>query len=184
MVAALEREVRPLVKEWRVSEKEHAGRRFRFFICTGEKADEVVLVCGGVGAGPARRAAEAVIAIYAPTVVYSVGFAGGLVSALKVGDVVQPSQVIDAGDGSRRREPLAQADQFEESPVELDDMIFGAPGMAIARADLKAEPSKQLRLGVEVAGGNDDVIEGAGQGGSRGRKGAAVVSRYTIPVTF
>jgi len=101
MVAALEREVRPLVKEWRVSEKEHAGRRFRFFICTGEKADEVVLVCGGVGAGPARRAAEAVIAIYAPTVVYSVGFAGGLVSALKVGDVVQPSQVIDAGDGSR-----------------------------------------------------------------------------------
>src|SRR5579872_5655269 len=31
IVAALEREVRPLVKHWRVNEKEHEGRRFRFF---------------------------------------------------------------------------------------------------------------------------------------------------------
>ena len=100
MVAALEREVRPLVKRWRVSEREHAGRRCRFFT-EGEKADEAVLVCGGIGAGSARRAAEAAIAIYTPTVIYSIGFAGGLVSELKVGDVVQPARVIDAGDGSR-----------------------------------------------------------------------------------
>jgi adenosylhomocysteine nucleosidase len=99
IVVALEREVRPLVrgqiKDWRVSEKEYAGRRFRFF-----EKDDVVLVCGGIGAEAARRAAEAVIAIYAPKVVYSAGFAGALDPGLKVGDIVQPRRVVDAGDGS------------------------------------------------------------------------------------
>jgi len=96
MVAALEREVRPLMKDWRVAEKEYEGRSFRFF-----ENGEMVLVCGGIGAEPARRAAEAVIAIYAPTVVYSIGFAGALDPILKVGTVIQPALVIDARDGSR-----------------------------------------------------------------------------------
>ncbi len=95
MVAALEREVRPLVKDWQVSQKEHAGRTFRFF----EKGD-AVLVCGGIGVEAARRAAEAVIALYAPAVVYSAGFAGALDPALRVADVVRPQRVIDVGDGS------------------------------------------------------------------------------------
>lgn len=96
IVAALEREARPLVRRWRVQEKEHAGRTFRFF-----ENENVVLVCGGIGAEAARRAAEAVIALYAPSVVYSAGFAGALDPALKVADVIQPRQVIDAGDASR-----------------------------------------------------------------------------------
>ena len=96
MVAALEREVWPLVKHWRVSETEYDGRHFRFF-----ESDEVVLVCGGIGAEPARRAAEAMIALYAPTVIYSVGFAGALDPNLKAGQVVQPAQVINAQDCSR-----------------------------------------------------------------------------------
>jgi adenosylhomocysteine nucleosidase len=95
IVAALECEVRPLIKNWRLSAREIEGRRFRFF----EKGDSVV-VCGGIGAEAARRAAQAVIAIYAPEVVYSVGFAGALDPALKVGDVVQPRRVVNAGDGS------------------------------------------------------------------------------------
>jgi adenosylhomocysteine nucleosidase len=95
IVAALEREVRPLIRDWRVSEKEVGGRRFRFF-----EKDDFVVVCGGIGAEAARRAAEAVIAIYAPSVIYSAGFAGALDAALKVGDVVQPRRVVNAGDGS------------------------------------------------------------------------------------
>jgi len=95
IVAALEREVRRLVRGWRVSEREHGGRRFRFF----ENGD-AVLVCGGIGSEPARRAAEAVIALYAPRVVYSSGFAGALEAGMKVGDVILPSQVVNAGDGS------------------------------------------------------------------------------------
>jgi adenosylhomocysteine nucleosidase len=98
MGAALEREVRGLVKQWRVTEKEHSGRRFRFF-----ENDDVVLVCGGIGADSARRAAEAVIAIYAPGVVYSVGFAGALDPGMRVGDILRPQSVVNAGDGSRIR---------------------------------------------------------------------------------
>ena len=59
-------------------------------------------------------------------------------------------------------ESLAQADQFEERPVELDDMIFGAPGMAIARPDLKAEPPVERCLRGEIEGGYHDMIDGAG----------------------
>ena len=95
IVAALEREVRPLIKQWRVTQKEINGRRFRFF-----EKDDFVLVCGGIGAEAARRAAEAVIAVYAPTVIYSVGFAGALNPALKVGDAVRPKRVVNASDGS------------------------------------------------------------------------------------
>jgi adenosylhomocysteine nucleosidase len=96
IVAALEREVRPLVKSWRVTDKEHDGRRFRFF-----ENGEVVVVCSGIGTAASRRAAEAVIAIFDPKIVCSAGFAGALDPKLRIGDVVRPSSVINAGDGSR-----------------------------------------------------------------------------------
>jgi nucleoside phosphorylase len=95
IVAALERELHPLVSHWPGVVKQHAGRSFRFF-----EQGQIVVVCGGIGAEPARRAAEAVIALYAPEVVYSAGFAGALDAALKVADVLVPSRVIDAGDSS------------------------------------------------------------------------------------
>lgn len=95
IVAALEREVGPLVRKWHASEKEYAGRHFRIF----EQGD-IVLLCGGIGAEAARRAAEAVIALYAPEIVYSAGFAGALDSSLNVGDVVRPERVMNARDGS------------------------------------------------------------------------------------
>ncbi len=95
IVAALEREVHALVKRWRGIEREHEGRRFRFF-----EGDDAVLVCGGIGAEAARRATEAVIALYQPELVRSVGFAGALDPRLKVGEIFSPSRVIDARDGS------------------------------------------------------------------------------------
>jgi adenosylhomocysteine nucleosidase len=95
MVAALEREVGRLIKHWRRVEREHEGRQFKFF-----ENEDAVLVCGGIGAEAARRATEAVIALYQPELVQSVGFAGGLDSALKVGEIFSPSRVIDAKDGS------------------------------------------------------------------------------------
>jgi adenosylhomocysteine nucleosidase len=95
MVAALEREVRALVKGWRAVEREYEGRRFKFF-----ESGRAVLVCGGIGAVAARRATEAVVALYQPELVQSVGFAGALDPALKVGQIFSPSRVIDARDGS------------------------------------------------------------------------------------
>ena len=96
VVAALEREVRPLVKGWRVVSGQYEGRTFKFF-----KQDAVVLVCGGMGAPAARRATEAIIQLYEPEVVISAGFAGALQPGMKPGDLFTPETVIDAKDGSR-----------------------------------------------------------------------------------
>jgi adenosylhomocysteine nucleosidase len=95
IVAALEREVRPLVKGWRAVHSETQGRRITFF----ENGD-LVVVCGGIGGERARRAAEAVIAQYAPAAIYSAGFAGALTPELKIGDLLRPRRVINAADGS------------------------------------------------------------------------------------
>ena len=96
IVAALEREVRPLIKQWRPVEREHDGRKYKFF-----ENERAVLVCGGIGPEAARRATEAIINLYAPVLVQSAGFAGALDPTLKVGTVLTPICVIDAKDGSR-----------------------------------------------------------------------------------
>ena len=85
IVAALEREVRPLLKHWQVRKRAHAGREFRFY-----ESREAVVVCGGIGPEAARRAAEAVIVLYSPDVLYSVGYAGALDPTLKVADDLTP----------------------------------------------------------------------------------------------
>lgn len=96
IVAALEREVRPLIKRWQITDSSVQGRSFRFF----ENAN-LVLVCGGIGSEAARRAAEAILSTYQPDRIYSVGFAGALDPTLKAGDVIKPERLIDAADGSR-----------------------------------------------------------------------------------
>jgi adenosylhomocysteine nucleosidase len=96
IVAALEREISGLTKNWSRVEQQFDGRRFVFF-----EGEEMVVVCGGIGVEAARRAAEAVISLYHPTLLHSVGFAGALTSELHVGDLFAPSAVIDARDGSR-----------------------------------------------------------------------------------
>ena len=96
MVAALEREVAPLVRSWKTRTREHSGRSYKFF----ENGD-VVVVCGGIGLEAARRATQAIIQVFQPSHVVSVGFVGALGPKLRVGEVLQPRTVIDAKDGSR-----------------------------------------------------------------------------------
>jgi adenosylhomocysteine nucleosidase len=135
IIAALEREVRPLIKNWRVNEKKHEGRTFRFF----ENGD-VVLVCGGIGAAAARRAAEAVIAIFDPKIVCSAGFAGALDGALRVGDVIRPHTVINAGDASKAiiagGEGVLVSFQAVASPAQKSKLLesFGAQAVDMEAA--------------------------------------------------
>ncbi len=96
IVAAMEREVRPLIRSWKVRVFEHGGRRYRLF----ENGD-AALICGGIGAEAARRATEAAIREAHPARVISVGFAGALDSSLRVGDVLEPRTVINAADSAR-----------------------------------------------------------------------------------
>jgi adenosylhomocysteine nucleosidase len=95
IIAAVEREIAGAVRRWRVSKREHAGRRYKFY-----ENERAVLVCAGMGAEPARRACEAVIQLYQPSLVISVGLAGGLEASAKSASVFIPGRVIDASDGS------------------------------------------------------------------------------------
>jgi len=82
LVAALEREVWPIVRHWAFEERQFSDKRFRFY-----ENDRAVLVCGGIGAEAARRATEAIITGFNPVAVVSVGFAGALDPSLRVGTV-------------------------------------------------------------------------------------------------
>jgi len=92
----MEREVAPLIQGWKVRELACDGRRYRLF-----ESGDAVLICGGIGAQSARRAAEAVIGETRPDRVISVGFAGALDSKMKVADVMEPRVVVNSADGSR-----------------------------------------------------------------------------------
>ncbi len=91
----MEREVRPLIRNWKVRMIEHDGRRYRIF-----ENGEAAVVCGGIGAEAARRATEAVIREVKPLRVLSVGFAGAT-DGSHLGQVVEPRIVINAADGVR-----------------------------------------------------------------------------------
>ena len=96
IIAAMEREVKPLIKCWKFRTLAYGGRQYRLF----ENGD-AVLICSGIGAEAARRATETVIQEARPVRVISVGFAGALDATLKVADVFEPRTVINVSDGVR-----------------------------------------------------------------------------------
>ena len=96
IIAALEREVKPLVKHWRSDRPLGDGRTLTFF-----ESDYAAVVCGGIGPDAARGAAEAAITKYSPQVLISAGIAGALTPELHVGETIFPVMVIDASDSSR-----------------------------------------------------------------------------------
>ena len=100
LVSAIKEEIAPLVRKWKAGEINHDGRMFPFFESENGKG-KVVAVCSGIGVEHGRRAAEAVIQKVRPKKIISVGYAGGLDSSLKVGDVIEPKLVVSGADGSR-----------------------------------------------------------------------------------
>ena len=96
IIAAMEREVGPLIRGWKAKTIEYEGRRYRLF-----EYGETVLTCAGIGAGTARRATEALIRYASPQRVISAGFAGALEGSLGIGDIIEPRMVINAQDGVR-----------------------------------------------------------------------------------
>jgi adenosylhomocysteine nucleosidase len=91
IVAALEREVWPLVRQWNQCTVEFRGRSFKIY-----DNNNAALVCGGIGPEPARRAAEALVAFRQPSILMSVGYAGALVPEVRPGYVFAANRVVDA----------------------------------------------------------------------------------------
>ena len=112
IIAALERELEPLVRTWPKSKFIHDGRPF-----TSYHTDHAVAICGGIGAECARRAAEAAVAAHSPEILISAGIAGAAVPELRVGDTVFPAVVVDTRDGSRHQTAIQHAG-FPPAPLE------------------------------------------------------------------
>ena len=100
IVAAMEREVAPLLSRWRRREAPEApggpARRLVFF-----ESDAGVLVIGGIGSKAAGRAARLALELGPIDVLVSAGSAGALRLEWRVGQVLRPTTVIDAATGAR-----------------------------------------------------------------------------------
>ncbi len=94
IVAAMEREIAPLVRGWPVI----LGPRYQYF-----ERGSVIAVCGGIGPNAALRAAETVLTFRQPSIIISAGFAGSLRESLAVGSLVVPTKVLSADGGQTFR---------------------------------------------------------------------------------
>jgi adenosylhomocysteine nucleosidase len=101
IIAAIREEIAPLVRGWSAQKINYGGREFELFESGDAEGYQAFAICSGIGAEHGRRATEALIQEARPAKILSVGYAGALDSALKVGDVVEPRTVVSGGDGSR-----------------------------------------------------------------------------------
>jgi adenosylhomocysteine nucleosidase len=93
IIAALPREVAPLVKGWKTEKL--PGNRVVYV------RDDVVVACAGMGPSQVALAVTAARALLPVTELISVGLAGACNPAVRVGDVVRPGVVIDRNTGER-----------------------------------------------------------------------------------
>jgi len=98
IIAAMEREIAPLVREWQRGTLSSGERTFVTFDRNG-----VVAVVSGIGCKNAELATRVVVAQHRPALLISVGLAGALIGSLKVASVFTPNVVVDAVDGTEYR---------------------------------------------------------------------------------
>jgi adenosylhomocysteine nucleosidase len=98
IIAALEREIQPLVRNWQRTQVVHDGRSFTCY-----RHEELLVLAGGIGCEAAKRAARAMVARHRPRMLVSAGFAGALILSLKVGSVIVPNVIVDGATGAEYR---------------------------------------------------------------------------------
>ena len=98
IVAAMERELAPLVRDWDLSTINTNGRTL---ICY--ESGDAVAVFGGMGCKRSEEAARAVMEKYTPQVLISAGLAGALIRSMKAGNIVLPNVIMDAASGTEYR---------------------------------------------------------------------------------
>ncbi len=123
IIAALERELDPLVRGWARSRLESSGKSLPCF-----ENGELIAVAGGIGCRCAELAARAVIEKYRPQTLISAGLAGALIRSLKVGSIVTPNVIVDAATGTEYRCQLGS------------DVVGG--GVLVSAAEIAGSGSK------------------------------------------
>jgi hypothetical protein len=146
---------------------EEAGLAQRRRLCEGQREGDVNLA--PVGSSPLAREIETrecanALGRKALAIRFSVlrthhqhceAFAARQKAADEIGER------IITGLDARRNELLPETDQLEKSAIELNDVVFCTPGVAIARPDLKTKPPVQGGLRRKIMRGYDQVIDGA-----------------------
>lgn len=98
IVAALPGELKPLVRDW---EKHRSNTKGVSIWRSLQNGDEIIAVCGGMGASAATRSFAAAEALGTLDMVLSVGWAGALDSGMRTGQCYIPSAVVDVQTGER-----------------------------------------------------------------------------------
>jgi adenosylhomocysteine nucleosidase len=98
IIAALERELAPLVKGWTASEVASQNRRVRIF-----ETDAAIAACAGIGVINARIAAGAAYQHVKSEAgqFISAGLAGALIPEFQVGEIFMPAVIVDDVDNGR-----------------------------------------------------------------------------------
>lgn len=163
IIAALEREINPLVQGWTRIALHRDGREFRCY-----RRDEITAVAGGIGARAAELAARAAASEFQPQALVSVGLAGALIRTLKVGSVFIPSVIVDAASGAEYRSHagevhtggvLVSAPEIagKESKKELADRFHAL--VVDMEAAAVAQIAQELKLGFFCVKAISDELE-------------------------
>ncbi len=110
LVCALAIEVDPLLKRC-AKVRKYTGGKFTF---RGGRYDDIRLafVQSGMGFAKAREASKLLIDAHTPDWVLSIGFSGGLLPEMKVGDLVMANSIVDTH-GNELNVDLKMADDRE-----------------------------------------------------------------------
>lgn len=98
IIAALEREIAPLVQGWERVALRHEGRDL---FC--HQNGDLMAVAGGIGRRWATSTARAVAAEFQPQALVSAGLGGAIIRSLKVGSIFIPNVIVDAATGAEYR---------------------------------------------------------------------------------
>jgi len=123
VIAAMEREVQPLVRTWQRTALSSGDQNWIAF----EKEDQAVVI-SGIGKKNAERVAQVAVARYQPATLISAGLAGALIRSLKAGSLVTPNVVVDAADGREYRCAATDVDIVGGGILVTANEITGAEG--------------------------------------------------------
>lgn len=136
IVAALDRELAPLVQGWRASQVTAQNRRVYIY-----ESEVAIAACAGIGVVNARIAASTAYESAQRNVAQfiSAGLAGALVPELEVGQIFTPRTIVDDVDGGKIEAATGEGTLVSASTIAGPDSKRALASRHIARAvDMEA----------------------------------------------
>ena len=99
IIAAMEREIQPLLRRWR-----REGRKFQrksISVLEGYASEGTWIIVGGIGRKRAAVAAKVIVEYHQPDLIISAGLAGALRADIAAGAVCVPEVVFDSASGQK-----------------------------------------------------------------------------------